>query len=110
MLRVFACPPRGETMTEQQYDYGRQPAGAGSGQAPNQPPAAPPYQQANQPPPAPPYQASRQPHIVDLHKPFRTGIFLGFGFMVAALIVSVVLFIITMALGVSLFAPAARSL
>jgi hypothetical protein len=96
-------------MTEQQYDYGRQPTDPGSGQAPGQRPPAPPYQQVNQPPAAP-YQAARQPHLVELDKPFRTGIFLGFGFMVAALIVSVVIFIITMVLGVSLFSAASQSL
>jgi hypothetical protein len=77
-------------MAEQQYDYSREPARHDSGEWSEQ---APPAAQAHGP---------RRPQRVEISKPFRTGIFLGFGFMVAWLIVAVVFFAVSLALGVGL--------
>ena len=77
-------------MTDQPYDYNRQPARYESGEW------------SEQAPPATPVQSPRRPQRVEIYKPFRTGIFLGFGFMVAWLIVAVVVTAILMALGVGL--------
>jgi hypothetical protein len=67
-------------MTQQQYDSG---------------------QWADPVPPAPRYQETRVERV-RIAKPFRTGIMLGFGFMVAWLIVSAVVFGVLTALGVGL--------
>lgn len=74
-------------MTEQQYDPGEWGESARS---------APP------PSPAPQVQGPPRTQRLLIDKPFRTGIFLGFGFIVAWLIVSVVVFIIFAVLGVGL--------
>jgi hypothetical protein len=77
-------------VTEQPYDYRRDPARHDPGEW------------SEQVPPATQPQGPRRPQRVEMFKPFRTGMFLGFGFMVAWLIVAIVVTAILMALGVGL--------
>jgi hypothetical protein len=109
--RLSALQAGRHTVTEQQYDYGRDRGRYDSGQwsdPASQAPSAPQAAPAPQPRPAPqPLAASqaqglRRPQLVELFKPFKTGIFLGFGFMVAALIVSAVVLGVMMLLGIGL--------
>jgi hypothetical protein len=80
-------------MADQPYDYSRGPSQPEPGQWP---------ERTQSPPPRTQYSASSQPQLTALHRPFRTGIALGFGFMVASLIVSLVVVAIMMVLGVGL--------
>ena len=77
-------------MTDQPYDYSREPARYDRGEW------------SEQTPPATPAQGPRRPQRVELFKPFRTGMLLGFGFMVAWLIVAIVVTIVLAVLGVGL--------
>ena len=89
-------------MSDEPHDRGWEATRQDATQTTRQPPPAPPYPQANRPPPAPPYQESRQAHRVELHRPYATGIILGFGIMTAGLIVSVVLAIVLTVFGIGL--------
>jgi hypothetical protein len=86
-------------MADQPYDYSRSPTQSEPGQWPER------TQPAR---PAPPYPSSNRPQLTELHRPFRTGIALGFGFMVASLIVAVVVVAIMMVLGIGLAGLSSR--